>query len=567
MSTPRPTAPSSYPLVALVAGLAVITATLLIPRVSLRTSPTADEAAHLSAGVASVQTGDYRLNPEHPPLLKTLAALPLVLAGVEAPVDSRAWDRADIWRFGDAFLTARGEAARWWLALGRVVPLLLALALVGFVAAWGTRLHGAWGGLLSGGLAALDPTLVGHGGLVTNDVSFALTWLLAVAAFVGLREHNTLRRRLLAGLALGVALSTKFSALLLVPLLPAVVFWPATLDRPSLHALVLDWRRVLGTGLSVLAVATGVVTLVYEGNTGLWFQGLHVMRGGAEAYFLGERSGKGFLLYFVVALALKVPLSAWLGALLGARGLVTGPPATTRALRSLVAAAALFLLAASLARLNIGERHVMPVHATLWLLAGGAAPALGHLHRAAAPLLAAGLLGWAGIDLARAWVAPISAINPVAGGIPACGRYLGDSNCDWGQGLVALAEWQRENAPDGFYLAYFGNADPAAWGVRAAPLPAYGPLDGREPRALPSPTGWPRLLVVVSTSNLQGLGLDGLDLYRWLAEREPIALVGGSLHVFDLSAAADRRQLAEACRRAKWRRTASAIERWWPPAS
>ena len=40
-------------------------------------SATMDEPVHLLAGHRHLQCGDYAFNPEHPPLLKQLAALPL----------------------------------------------------------------------------------------------------------------------------------------------------------------------------------------------------------------------------------------------------------------------------------------------------------------------------------------------------------------------------------------------------------------------------------------------------------------------------------------------------------
>src|SRR5436305_423320 len=44
----------------------------------LTSSPTSDETAHLAAGYSYLVTHDYRLNPEHPPLVKMFAALPLL---------------------------------------------------------------------------------------------------------------------------------------------------------------------------------------------------------------------------------------------------------------------------------------------------------------------------------------------------------------------------------------------------------------------------------------------------------------------------------------------------------
>ena len=55
---------------------------------------TTDEPTHLFAGYTYLTTRDFRLNPEHPPLLKELAALPLLLMNdVHVRLDAR-WDRA-----------------------------------------------------------------------------------------------------------------------------------------------------------------------------------------------------------------------------------------------------------------------------------------------------------------------------------------------------------------------------------------------------------------------------------------------------------------------------------------
>ncbi len=50
-----------------------------------------DELAHIPAGYGYVKFLDYRLNPEHPPLVKMIAALPLVFIHLNFPTDKAAW--------------------------------------------------------------------------------------------------------------------------------------------------------------------------------------------------------------------------------------------------------------------------------------------------------------------------------------------------------------------------------------------------------------------------------------------------------------------------------------------
>ena len=49
-------------------------------------------------------------------------------------------------------------------------------------------------------------------------------------------------------------------------------------------------------------------------------------------------------------------------------------------------------------------------------------------------------------------------------------RYLTDSNLDWGQGLIALREYEFQHPGETLRLAYFGSVNPALYGVRAMPL-------------------------------------------------------------------------------------------------
>ena len=66
------------------AALLLMLMAILAGGAALRESITVDEVAHIGAGVSYLQKLDLRLNQEHPPLAKVLAAVPLVLRGVRA---------------------------------------------------------------------------------------------------------------------------------------------------------------------------------------------------------------------------------------------------------------------------------------------------------------------------------------------------------------------------------------------------------------------------------------------------------------------------------------------------
>ena len=112
-------------------------------------------------------------------------------------------------------------------------------------------------------------------------------------------------------------------------------------------------------------------------------------------------------------------------------------------------------------------------------------------------------------------------------------RFLADSNVDWGQGLPALRDWVAANDVDAVYLGYFGTDRPEAYSIRHQPLPGYGRVGAPGGEAIP-PTAR-RHVAVVSVNHLPGLYLPDADTYAPLRGRTPIAVLAGSLLVFDLT--------------------------------
>ena len=83
-------------------------------------NPTFDETAHLAAGLSYVQTGDFRMNPEHPVLPKLLAGASATLTGARISTDSRAWRRTEQWDFGREALYESGVGWREIVFAGRL---------------------------------------------------------------------------------------------------------------------------------------------------------------------------------------------------------------------------------------------------------------------------------------------------------------------------------------------------------------------------------------------------------------------------------------------------------------
>lgn len=461
-------------------------------------SPTSDEAIHLFSGAEALEDGFGWLNPEHPPLLKLAGAFALRPLGLQTPCEitpctSSPFGGYSQWLYGNRApahaIVAAGRRPFPWLLAALVVAMHLCVRpLAGPVAA-----------LLAAGLVAFDPTFVAHAAYVHTDVGAALAFLLVTVLCARAAAGTTLWRWLVLGLALGLALVTKFSTVLLVPIVVAAGLSGFLRRRAESEAPVRS--RVVARDRAIGALlALGIAALVVQGVYGAVLRrmspelaeasirsylqgrparpdeveryaalarispplghyvagargvGLLSERGRGANFFHGDVSERGFPLYFPAVLLLK-STPAFLAILvfaipLGILRIRGGEPlpAAKHALAVLVALglSAVLLAVSMRSTFNIGARHVLPVWA---LLVFAAAVVLGRglagrpRLRAAAAVV---LVGSAGASLLSAGPSPIAYFNALAGGATGGRAWFSDSNVDWGQDLYRLHIYLQE---------------------------------------------------------------------------------------------------------------------------
>ncbi|MFP3940479.1 MAG: glycosyltransferase family 39 protein [Thermoanaerobaculia bacterium] len=550
-------------------------AALAVSSMALK-SVTNDELAHLPAGLAAVATGEVRLNPEHPPLVKLLAGAAAATLDPELPLEGSASRAGNQWRFGRRVLFESGNDHRALLFRARLPVVGLSLLGCLGVFAWTRRRFGAGAGLFSLALYAFSPTVLAHGRLVTMDAAVAagvvwslyLWWRLVGNGTGPVRVRRWARpwqEWAVCGAVLGLALAAKFSALLLLPAMAMVELVElATRGRGGAgpegrRAARWGLRHRLGRWAVVLAVAAGVLQAVYllPADPLRYLRDLgHLYQENdpdALHYLAGEFRSDGFPHYFLVALGVKtslVALLAWAGGLvLAARRTVRRAAGWLDDLH-LWAPALLWMAVHSAFAQDLGVRYMLPVYGLLAVLAGGIVPALGRLAPGdrggegagpltdegspaalrrgplarAAPILAL-LLGLGQVSVAlAAWPDYIPYFHRLAGGARGGPSWLHGANLDWGQDLGRLAPWLRDRGIGRVRLLYFGAGVPEAYGVLREPML---PSDWWES---PRPGDY-----VVSAQYL----VRGLHQARqtgaptdWLRRYEPSGVLGGTLYLF-----------------------------------
>ena len=261
------------------------------------------------------------------------------------------------------------------------------------------------------------------------------------------------------------------------------------------------------------------------------------------AYLLGQVSLTGWWYYFPFAMAVKAPVATLAAVGVVAvlairrrrrrRGAQPSDAATRWAVVSLALPVVIYLASAMSSNLNIGLRHVLPAYPPAFVALGCvAAAAVRRRPRAARRFVVALVTGLA-FETAFAFPRYVNFFNAPARLASRDGHdLLGDSNLDWGQGLLALADWQRRHPADPLYLSYFGLTGPRSFGIRYTPIPGRMATDPIPP-AFPDPRRPAWLAISISHLQLADTQPEPLrSWYRRWAARTPTQVVGGSIYIY-----------------------------------
>jgi hypothetical protein len=558
------------------AALVLLLMAVLAAGSAWRESMTVDEPAHLGAGVSYLQRLDMRMNVEHPPLGKLLAALPLVLRGVHADYDSVSWTFADgpvpaflaQWPFGHWMIT-RWNDPTTTLAWGRLPMLLLTLGLGTLLYVYGCRLGGSLGGLLCVCAFASMPVFLAFGPLVLTDIPVTFFTVLAMWTFATMWEADGRGRTIPQfAAALAGALLSKFSAgILLFAFVafqsslrwrpPAVApagkeearAWRRRGGRHTLEGLV--WAAVIVYGvyfLFTLGQPTTSLQRLGQGPASLVLRRLLMpvwtfvlglglftaMAAVRPTFILGHAYSHGMPFYFPVLFLLKTPAAslalfmlAAAVALVARRELPPGTPVVPRGLdlhwRAAWVFLAVFVAFCLLSQVDISIRHFSIPIALMILLLAPLPRTLARLAeggwRLARPLggVAAALVILSLATAVQAYPYYIPFLNSLSLGREGF-RLVNGSNLDWSQAFPDVRRFAEERDLESVPLCENGFTEPTVYVPRARYWSCQEPSAGDGGR-------W----AVVSAAMI----LDGHNC-SWLLQYPHEPLAGGSMYAFRL---------------------------------
>ena len=491
-------------------------------------SLTWDEGDHIFAGYESLKTHDFGLNPEHPPMVKMIGALPLLPLDLKVPTLGHRFFKEEAYFDGRELLFHNGPAdggrydANTLVFRARLFASIFSLLAAVLVFLGTTEMFSLTAGLIALTLFCFEPNLLAHGAYVATDMAASCTIFATIYAFWRWVKVPSTGRLLTAGLAGGLALAAKHSTILLAPML-LLLAAAALIAQHHENPASSSSRITLVRMISGLAVITGVAVLVLWAFYGFRFAarpaGLTLSPSLAEyvkplapleargvlflahwhllpesylygladvrrmandmpSFLLGRVYAHGTWMYFPIDFLIKSTLSMLALLALTLFAIARRWLRPSLELAFVLIPPILYMLVSMGSHLNIGARHILPVYLFCCVIAGAGAAALLRAQRTRKirerwTLAVIALLIFHIATTVHASPNYISYANEAWGGPTQTYRYLSDSNTDWAQQLIAVSAELRARNVQHCYIAYFATPFilPADYGIPCDLIP------------------------------------------------------------------------------------------------
>ena len=546
-------------------------------------SLTWDEGDHIFAGYMSWKTHDYGLNPEHPPLMKMLATVPLLGLPLKVPELQNRFFKEEAYMSGKAMLfgnapqySAETLTFRVRMAAG-IVAILLGLLV--FLAT--QEMFGVTAAFVALVLLTFEPNILAHGAFVTTDVGVSCFFFATVYAFYRYCKQPSWRRLAVTGLAAGLALSSKHSAVLLLPMLVSLAIceiafrFKTSATEPSRGKTAIRMSAAL---LAIAIIAVAVLWSFYgfrynarpnglslspsladyvlplkplEASGIMFLARFHIlpesylygladvraMANGMQSFIFGKVYEHGVWFYFPMVLLIKSTIG-WLAMVaLAAAAVIAGRFRRWREILFLTIPAAIYLLVAMGSSLNIGSRHILPVYVFLTVFAAGGCWAWVESARTSRTRWASAVAILLALHVASSlfdYPNYMAYANELWGGPTNTYKYLSDSNADWAQQLLAVKRYTDQHHIKDCWFAYFADPflEPKDYGIPCKPLPVYDSYVTQTQHPVPETISGP---VFLSAADLYGFefGSRILNPYQSFVPLQPTARIQDGVLIYD----------------------------------
>jgi len=447
---------------------------------------------------------------------------------------------------------------------------------------FGVELWGRKGGLLALFLYVFNPNIIAHSRLTTIDIGASCAVFFSIYCLWRYLKRKDFSSAILAGIALGLAQLSKFTALLLYPIFLIIIgvlavngaFLSNRTDCPDdailpekktamilrdlgffsliilISILLINAGYLFSGSLTPLAdyqflseplkkiasLLCGALPVPFPYEYLCGFDSQLAISAGHHPfyanYLMGEHSLSGWWYYYIIAFIVKNPLALLIVILLTlvfwVRGRQDGPGLETwLCIWAPVAGLSIYL--SFFSHVLIGIRLLLPIFPLLFLAAGYLCDVRFGKGKAWRTVM---------VVLVMTYLIPAISIFPnylsyfnFASGGPGQGHYwMIDSNLDWGQDLPGLKGYMEANKIEEIKLGYFGRVDPRIYGIEFS-LPKREVEEGLYAISVNFIVGRPYYLLKENSKKILYADLGYFKEYRSL---KPQDVINNTIYIFDI---------------------------------
>ena len=563
--------PEDRSLVRKLAPYALILFFLLITFFSqTQKSVTVDEFSHFPSGIYNLLTTDWSMDCESPPLIKCYTAITGIITKPSINLVEIHKLKTSAWGLGYEFMYSNTKQYQNIFQYGRCAVILLGCLLGWLIYRFGTDLYGKAGGLFALFLYVFNPNIIAHSRLTTIDIGASCFIFLSIYCFWRYLKKRDTASVFLAGVSLGLAQLSKFTALLLYPIFFVIIVFiflegfifkkhRSHYNRAIILKDICNYLIIILISLVVINagyffsgsfkpigdyhlssnllrfISTWLwhsfpVPLPYDYLTGFDHQ-LALSEGGVyTAYLMGEHSMTGWWYYYLIAFIIKNP-SALLAILMLA--VIFWKRFSCTELEDdlcIWVPMIMYLVYFSFfTHIPIGVRYILPVFPLVFLAAGRLVTNF-VLNKKKWKLVVTALAFAYMIPAVFVFPNYLSYFNIIAGGPRNGYRWLIDSNLDWGQDLPGLKKYMDSKGIREIKLGYFGRVDPEIYGIRYT-IPGRELEPGIYAISINYLVGYPYFLLKNNPKEVISVDLDYFKKYRSL---EPVDIINNTIYIFKI---------------------------------
>ena len=511
----------------------------------LNKSATFDEPIIIASGNYYLTHYNNRINAENPPFLKSLLALPTLVMNITSPKTNPdlfyTYNPNLSFKYGSNFLYSNNYNIILLISrsINIIITILFALSIYLSI---NYLLKDRILSLLCVVLFLIQPNIIANGRLATLDIGVAM--LMFGSSMLLYKYYHSRQKRWLiyTGVILGLALLSKYTAILLIPiiLIQVLILFLINKEKRVRNTLLILLTLFIISSITICLfyfnsnyklllfnrpfnsslintvfnnVITSKIPILLPTN---YLKGLDIVSSinsaGYSTVFWGNfyKETVNIWYYYIVVMLVKIPIPILIFTIIGSICILVKHYRNKDLFFFLVPPVIIFICFSFFTDRQLGIRYILPIFPYIIIATAYGINVLNNYRYKFAKYVSYLFVLWIIFESFSVYPNYLTYFNQFVGGSKNGYKYFADSNLDWGQDLPSVKKWlKKENNPK-IYFFYFGPVSPELYNIEQSNNPEY---------------------ILISASSLYTLKSNN-NLFKYLFESQPEYIINNSILVY-----------------------------------